>query len=311
MAMQPDWPTRKEFLMAMAGAALVPAVPPAQAAPAQGEPAGRKLLIVVAHPDDEYAFAASVYRLTREFGWTADELIVTDGESGYRYSALAEVYYGVPLTSAADARTRLPAIRKEEAVRAGKALGIRRHYFLEQRDLGFETNAAEADSSNWDKPLVRSRIAALLEREGYSAVFTLLPTALTHGHHRAATRLALEAAAAIPAPRRPVIFGAEPRAKTDPVLRFTGLQGDPLTATLDPSPVFTFDRAQRFGFRHALDYQIVVNWAVTEHKSQGLFQKEAGAHRYEQFWLFQASGEDALRRAAEMFMDYSAALSAR
>jgi LmbE family N-acetylglucosaminyl deacetylase len=306
MAMRLDGQTRKEFLMTMAGAALLPTV-----APAQGAPAGRKLLIVVAHPDDEYAFAATVYRLTRELGWTADELIVTDGESGYRYSALAEVYYGVPLANAADARAHLPAIRKEEAIRAGKALGIRRHYFLEQRDLGFNSNAAEADSSNWDKPLVRSRIAALLEREGYAAVLTLLPTALTHGHHRAATQLALEAVAATPSSRRPLILGAEPRDEANPVFQFTGLQGDPITATLDASPIFTFDRAQRFGFRHALDYQIVVNWAIAEHKSQGLFQKEAGAHRYEQFWLFRASGDDALGRAAEMFPGYSAAPSAR
>ena len=48
-------PTRKEFLLAMAGAARLPRVAPAQTAPG-------KLLIVAAHPDDEYAFAAATYR---------------------------------------------------------------------------------------------------------------------------------------------------------------------------------------------------------------------------------------------------------
>ena len=111
-------PTRKDFLLAMAGAALLPRVAPAPTALG-------KLLIVVAHPDDEYAFAAATYRLVRELGWTADQVTVTDGESGYRYAALAEMYYGVVLTQEGDGRAQLASIRKEEALRAGKVLGIR------------------------------------------------------------------------------------------------------------------------------------------------------------------------------------------
>jgi len=34
------------------------------------------LLIVVAHPDDEYSFAGSTYRLTHEASWTADQAII-------------------------------------------------------------------------------------------------------------------------------------------------------------------------------------------------------------------------------------------
>lgn len=294
--------TRKDFLRAMLGAALLPG----QLQGRSSEPSERKLLIVVAHPDDEYAFAATIYRLVRELGWTADQLIVTDGESGYRYSTLAEVYYGVPLTNPADARAHLPSIRKEEAVRAGKILGIRRHYFLEQKDLGFGSNAATADASNWDRSFVLAQISMLLDRERYSAVFTLLPTAETHGHHRAATLLALEAAARLPTATRPLIFGAEPRAKSQPVYSFASLASEPLTATTKATPLFTFDRGQSFGFRDALDYQIVVDWAIAEHKSQGLFQKESGTHEFEQFWLFQASGEGALQRAESLFADCSA-----
>jgi len=86
MATDTASPTRKEFLLAMAGAALLPRVAPAQAAHG-------KLLIVVAHPDDESAFAAATYRLVRESGWIADQVTITDGESGYRYATLAETYY--------------------------------------------------------------------------------------------------------------------------------------------------------------------------------------------------------------------------
>ena len=53
--------------------------------------------MVVAHPGDEYAFAANTYRMVRELGWAADQVIVTNGDAGYRYSAPAEAVYGVAL----------------------------------------------------------------------------------------------------------------------------------------------------------------------------------------------------------------------
>src|ERR1700735_3848912 len=113
----------------MSGAALLsqrlPAQQPAQQAPGQI----RKVLMAVAHPDDEYAFAATTYRMVRELGWAADQVIVTNGEAGYVYSALAEAVYGVALSQQSEGGAHLPAIRKEEAVRAGKILGIRQHYF--------------------------------------------------------------------------------------------------------------------------------------------------------------------------------------
>lgn len=286
-------PTRKEFLLVASGAALL-----ASQLGAQQQTHAHKALIVVAHPDDEYAFAATTYRLVRELGWVADQVIVTNGEAGYRYSALAEAVYGVALSRESDGRAHLPAIRKEEAVRAGKILGIRRHYFLDQKDLGFATDAASADSSNWDRGRVLSAISGLLERERYDAVFTLLPTAETHGHHRAATLLALEATARLPQDQRPLFFGVEARSKSDTAaLRFAGLPSQPLTSTVSAEPVLVFDRTTSFGYRNALDYQIVVNWVIAEHKSQGLFQKDYGADQLEQFWLFGVSGEGAAKRA--------------
>jgi hypothetical protein len=137
-------------------------------------------------------------------------------------------------------------------------------------------------------------------RERYDAVFTLLPTAETHGHHRAATLLALEAVALLPHDQRPLFFGAEPRAKNDAPPQFAGLASQPLTATLKADPIFVFDRMASFGYKNALNYQIVVNWVIAEHKSQGLFQKDSGVHELEQFWLFRISGEDAANRADEL-----------
>ena len=194
--------TRQTFLLAAPEALL--------ARPLAAETTRPKLLIVAAHPDDEYAFAATTYRLTRELGWAADHVVITNGEAGYRYSALAEAVYGVGLTGEREGRSRLPAIRKRETLAAGKVLGIRHHYFLDQRDSGFATDAASAPTNNWDYGAVRTFLTGLLHRERYDAVFTLLPTAETHGHHRAATLLTLEAAATLPEDLRPLLFGADP-----------------------------------------------------------------------------------------------------
>jgi LmbE family N-acetylglucosaminyl deacetylase len=286
-------PTRKDFLLACAAATLATAAIAAEAD-------ARKILIVVAHPDDEYAFAATTYRLVREQGWTADQVVITNGESGYRYSQLAEIFYGSVLTDETDARAHLPAIRKEEVKRAGRILGIRRHYFLDQRDLGFDTDAARADDHNWDAAKVRGFLADLIGRERYDVVFTLLPTEQTHGHHRAATILALEAVAGLPADRRPLVFGVEAQDRQEAAVAFAGLGGSAVTRTSRLEPVLTFDRRSSFGYRKALDYQIVVNWVIAEHKSQGLFQMDSGRHDLERFWLFEVSGGRAEERVEEL-----------
>jgi LmbE family N-acetylglucosaminyl deacetylase len=287
--MLPDL-TRKDFLLALPGAA-------AMARSASGEPIGRKLLIVVAHPDDEYAFAATIYRLTRELGWAADLIVITNGEAGYRYSALAEAVYGVELTKERDGRSRLPAIRRRETLNAGKVLGIRYTHFLEQQDSGFAIDSANASTVNWDRPRILGFVGGLLQRERYDALFTLLPTRETHGHHRAATLLALEAAAALPEEHRPLLLAAEAFASPAPAQHFDGLAEHPLSRTLSSEPAFAFNRNTAFGYRNALNYQIVVNWFIAEHKSQGLFQTDSGKHQLEEFWLFAASGSGAETRA--------------
>ena len=284
--------TRKDFLLALPAAAAAHSAAEKTAQP--------KLLIVVAHPDDEYAFAATTYRLTRELGWAAELVVITNGEAGYRYSALAEAIYGVPLTAERDGRRRLPAIRRRETVNAGKVLGIRRHYFLDQQDSGFATDSASAPTANWDRARVLGALEGLMHRERYEAVFTLLPTAQTHGHHRAATLLALEAAAGIAEDRRPVILGAEPRAAGEPAARFDGQPMQPLFRTTGALSAFAFARNRAFGYHNALNYQIVVNWFIAEHKSQGLFQTDSGKHQWEQFWLFAASGSDAESRVRSL-----------
>jgi len=231
---------------------------------------GGRILIAVAHPDDEYACAATTYRLVRELGWVADQVVITNGEGGYRYSALAETVYGKPLSSARD---NLIAIRKEETLRAGTILGIRHHTFLDQKDLGFASDPATADAGYWDRAKVVESLRSILSRGDYDVVFALLPTAATHAHHRAAALLTLEAAAKLGEEQRPLILGVEARSRA----------WDPLLYE-DAAPVLEFDRTASFGYHGTLDYQIVVNWLIAEYKSQGLFQKDCGKHDVEQFW---------------------------
>jgi len=188
--------SRKNFIPTSAGATLMPRT------------ANGRVLIVVAHPDDEYAPAAATYRLVREAGWMADQVTITDGESGHRYSTLAQVYYGADFTTAVEGRSRLIAIRKHEALQAGKILGIREHEFLDQKDTGFDTDKSVAQWSNWDRSRVLETLVRRLRHNRYDAVFTLLPTPETHGHHRGATLLALEAIASLPEPAARVRRGA-------------------------------------------------------------------------------------------------------
>jgi LmbE family N-acetylglucosaminyl deacetylase len=278
--------TRKEFLATLAAPAVVPDLPSARTS------AG-KLLIVVAHPDDEYACAATTYRLVRELGFAADQIVITNGEGGYRYSTLAETIYGKHLAPGRDGRSDLTGVRREETLRAGRILGIEHHRFLDQRDLGFAADPATADAGYWDRNHVLAAIRSALSDGAYDLVLTLLPTADTHTHHREAARLTVEAAASLPDASRPLVLGAVPCARSADPVRFEGA-----------GPVLEFDRASAFGYHDSLDYQIVVNWVIAEYKSQGLFQKDCGKHDLEQFWTLAHPGE----RAARVLSDLQARL---
>ncbi len=257
-----------------------------------------KVLAVVAHPDDEYSFAATVYSIVRELGGTVDQVVVSNGEAGYRYSVLAEQIYGLKLSEERIGRPNLPEIRKQESLAAGRILGIRQHHFLDQRDTGYTLNASNVGSA-WDKKAVHATLERLLREERYDFVFTLLPSEDTHGHHKASTILALEAVAALPADRRPVVLGVEAASSREEAREFLQLPGAPLTRA--GHDVRQFRRSQPFGYRDALTYQIIANWVIAAHKSQGLFQMDTGRHDVERFWRFEVSGTGSAAAADRLF----------
>jgi len=283
--------TRQGFLLALAGTAAV-------AAKMSTGPERLKVLLVLAHPDDEYAFAATVYRLARELDVIVDHVVITDGEGGYRYSGLAEQFYGVRLTDPVTAHRRLPEIRRQETLAAGHILGIRHHYFLNQKDAGVTDDVAATLKDLWDSAHVERFLELLIARERYDFVFTLLPTSGTHAHHTATTLLTLRAASTFPPEARPIVLGADPGEAARQ--SWSGLSQYAATRPVQAQPVFCFDRRRRFGFRESLNYQIVVNWVIAEHKSQGLFQSDYNLHPLERFWLFAGGAQRALERTRDL-----------
>ena len=262
-------------------------------------PGAPKILIVVAHPDDEYTFAATVYRITNELGGTVDQLVLTNGEGGFRYSRLAEAYYGLPLTREDVGRSRLPAIRKDETLRAGRILGIRHHWFLDQKDARFTLDGDEAFTGIWDVDSIRERIADLCHNGKYDFVLGLLPTIETHGHHQAATLLALQAISKLDPDARPVVLGSEASDKSS-LPRFEGRSDRPFMRLAD-TRVHRVSRLDSFGPGGSLNYNIIVSWVIAEHKSQGLFQTEYGKHSHENFWVFDTETPNAANKATDLF----------
>lgn len=249
-----------------------------------------KALLVVAHPDDESECAAFVYRITHELGGVVDQVVVTNGEGGSQYSAPAQAYYRS--STGEDAwRRQLVRIRRRELVEAGRILGIRNHYFLDQTDTGL-TSESDDGFRAWNTKSIQQNLFRLLQREKYDLVILLLPTIDTHGHHKTVALLTLDVIENLDIEDRPAALGARTLGVDEerPV-SFWGLDGYPLTRTAAPEPVWVFNRRTPLSCHRALDYSIISNWVIAEHKSQGAFQMEFGRRTHECLWLFAACGE--------------------
>jgi LmbE family N-acetylglucosaminyl deacetylase len=245
-----------------------------------------KVLLVVAHPDDESECAAVLYRITHEFGGVVDQVVVTNGEAGFQHAAPAQAYYQLHLTREDVGRRHLPKIRRQEVLRASQILGIRNTYFWDQKDTGFTFDFRDGLHA-WDAAWVRNALVDLMNREEYDLVLTLLPTADSHGHHQTVAILVLQAVSEFAPEQRPAVVGVKTATLDEDVpARFDGLSGFPLTRASTREPAWRFDRRTPMRGHSELDYSIVVNWVIAEHKSQGMFQMEFGRRPFEYFWLF-------------------------
>jgi LmbE family N-acetylglucosaminyl deacetylase len=207
---------------------------------------------------------------------------------------LAERVYGLELTREEVGRRELPNIRKQELLAAGKILGVRAHYFLDEPD---RNNTADPKDvlAVWNVDLVLTRLQALFDRERYDILLTVLPRSEVGGHHLAATKIAIQAVSRMPATARPTLIGAHWNGDT-----FVSVAGTDEAGFSGP-PDYDFDRARKFGFNNALDYQIIANWVIAEHKSQGLYQTNVNRFTREYFWVFKRADATATAGARELF----------
>jgi LmbE family N-acetylglucosaminyl deacetylase len=262
-----------------------------------------RVLVVIAHPDDESVLAVTLFKITKEHHGLVDLFVITDGEAGYKYATLAETYYNCRLTDASDGKKRLPAIRRQELKRAGGILGISHYYFAHQTDDKYCTDEKDALDSCWDVPVVKKELASRLRRGHYDYVFCLLPETGEHGAHKAATLLALESVAALRSAGRPVVLGATVRDKTDSITRFSGYLPYASTVPVTDTAMFRVDRTTRFSYNNRLDYKVIANWELAEHKSQGATQMTMNYGDLEEFWYFNQDNSGGVDRCKELFAE--------
>lgn len=260
-----------------------------------------RALVVIAHPDDESTFSVTLYKIAKEQHGIVDLFVITNGEAGYKYSTLAEDYYGVKLTDEPVGRANLPRIRKKELAGAGKILGVNKCHFMDQLDAHFTLDEKEALDTSWHVPAVKKRLNEVLTAGRYDYLFVLLPVNGTHGGHKAAAILALDAVQALPPQNRPVILGAATANKTDPLSRFAFYKGYPETQTIADTALFRVDRTASFSYKNRLNYKVIANWEIAEHKSQGFAQMGMNDGDREQFWYFTVNDKANIQKTADFF----------
>lgn len=261
-----------------------------------------KILLVTAHPDDDALFSATVFKTTQLLGGTVDLALMTNGEGGYTYSTLGNYVYGLELDKEEVGRKYLPGIRKKELMAGGDVVGIRNYFFFDQKDF-YYTHDVEETLQKWNTDWVEERLLEIMEEGDYDFLFLMLPFDEFHGHHKAATVLALRTMKKLPEAERPVaLMTYVRRGEEDPGIDFVMLEGYTDTKILSDT-TFEFDRNQTFGVNDRLNYNIIANWVIAEHKSQGTMQlmMQDGTGIIEQYWYPEINGKDGLQKTAELF----------
>jgi len=260
-----------------------------------------KILLVVAHPDDEAICAATIYKVTQQLGGTADLALFTNGEGGYQYATLAEKKYGLQLTDETIGRAYLPAIRKRELLASGAIIGFRNYFFLEQTDNYYTENATEI-LDFWATDYCIQQLNYILARESYDFVFVMLPFPKTHAHHQCSAIITLEVIKAMPVEKRPIVLASFAGFRgPHTYLNFKELPNYPITKIRENAPIFQFDKLQTFGHKNRLNYNIIVSWAIAEHKTQGTMQLLLNKGELEYFWFFDLNEEQHLATVEAFF----------
>lgn len=266
---------------------------------------GQSVLIVTAHPGDEGICAAMIYRIVKELGGSADLIVVTNGENGFKYSTLAEKVYGKPLTTSDTGRKYLAEIRKKELLAAVKWIGIRNVFFLDQPDSKFTLDADSVLNNVWNLSEIQRRLEDRMTAQQYDFILITLPLPQSDGNQNAAAIIVLQTFEKLVRERRfpgkevPAILGMT-NGDTESLKIFRGLKSYPITAIDTTAQVFVFDRTQSFGYDDKLDYTVIAKWYAAEHKSQGALQM-SDISKSERYMLFRVNRGSARGRAKWLF----------
>lgn len=285
----------KPFLLPILAMFLAVHPSTAQDTGADGDPP--RVLLVTAHPDDDAIFSATVFKTTHLLDGTVDLAIMTNGEGGYRFSTLGNYIYDKELDREEVGRAWLPQIRKKELMAGGDIVGLRNYYFFDQLDEQFSLDPA-VPLENWDVDYITMRLQEIIRKENYDFVFTMMPTEQTHAHHKVSAILALRAVEEMEPEERPLIVATSMLRSVDEEMPFEVLEDYPITRIDRSVEPFEFDRTQTFGHEDRMDYTIIANWVIAEHKSQGTMQALMNAGLLEQYWYYDlnpADGEEKLR----------------
>jgi LmbE family N-acetylglucosaminyl deacetylase len=264
-----------------------------------------KILVVTAHPDDETGFSVTMFKITHELKGIVDMVVMTDGGGGFADSQLGAVYYNLDLTDSVVARTHLPMLRKQEILNAGKIMGVRNIYFMEQHDDWYSTDPMPYISGkNWDIAYVERRMDRLLADREYDFIITMLPHANQHGHHKTSTLIALRAVQRYKGPNKPIIIAGSPMSAGNKPIEFTELEGYPETKINPNMPTITLNRAFRFKENDKVSYKIVADWVISEYKSQGAIQED-GIHKtdLEVYRFYDINDPKGILKVQKLFAD--------
>jgi hypothetical protein len=133
---------------------------------------------------------------------------------------------------------------------------------------------------------------------GFALAANFVAFEMIDGAHQAASILTLEAVSQLLVDDRPIVLGTHAAATSEET--FAALSQFAITQPVNAGPSLHFDRDSRFGYNNSLTYQIVVDWVIAEHKSQGLFQNRCRQDRFENFWVFRA-GKDLPDNSSNIF----------
>lgn len=259
-----------------------------------------EILLVTAHPDDDALFSATVFKTSHLLDGDVDLAVMTNGEGGYKYSTIGNYLYNLQLDKEEIGREYLPGIRKKEVIAGGEIVGIRNYYFFDQVDDEYSLDVGRPLNA-WDKDWIIERLQTILKSESYDFVFTMMPVEETHAHHKASAVLALRAVEKLEPENRPLVLSTTILRDKSDTTAYTMLAGYPITRINREISPFTFDRTRKFGHNDRLDYNIIANWVIAEHKSQGTMQQFMDVGKVEQYWYYGINPEAGVKKVRAFF----------